>query len=250
MINLEGIKLRQGGFNLRVDRLSLEKGSLIAVMGNNGSGKSTFLTLLSGLKSFTGIYTLDGQSFNILSRQWFSKKVGFLLQQTSVNMPFDVFYVVLTGRFVHTDGTSYTEKDFNSTERVLKLLDIEHLKDRPINELSGGERQRVFLARVINMDTQVLLLDEPFSGVDMAHQIAVMDVLKKVSQDKIVLVVIHDISFAVTHFKRFLFFKQGALVYDFDHNNMSAHALTDVFGVNIMFFDYEGRRFVYADDKG
>ena len=249
MINLKGIVAKQGGFTLKVDSLSLSRGELVAVLGNNGSGKSTFLSVLSGLKPFRGKYILDGREFGSLPAIERHRLISLLPQQSSLNMPFDVQYVVLTGRYPYTDGRGYSSKDMECTEETLKRLDIYHLRHRQFNELSGGERQRVLLARVINRDSPVMLLDEPLSGVDLRHQHEIIDLLKELSSDKTILLVVHDISLAVREFKRFLFFVKGTLRYDLYRENLDEERLSEVFQVRLRFIKNDESLFVYSEGK-
>ncbi len=247
MIELKEITAMQGEFRLSVESLLLKRGDFVAVLGNNGSGKSTFLSVLAGLKKFKGGYMLDGEEFRGLSSRMRHRIISLLPQQTSLNMPFDVHYVVLTGRYPHTDGRGYRDEDMEATERVLREFDIFHLRDRQFNELSGGEKQRVLLARVINRDSPVILLDEPLSGIDLRHQHDTLDLLKRLSKDRVILMVVHDISLAVREFDRFLFFVQGALAYDLSKRELDEERLSRVFGVKVSFIRHERGIFVYTE---
>ncbi len=247
MIELRDITALQGDFRLCVKELILKKGDFVAVLGNNGSGKSTFLSVVAGLKKFSGEYTLDGKKFSILPLMERHRIISLLPQQTSLNMPFDVHYVVLTGRYPHTDGRGYEERDFQVTEQVLRKFDVWHLRERQFNELSGGEKQRVLLARVINRESPVILLDEPLSGIDLRHQHDTLDLLKSLSPERVILVVIHDISLAVREFERFLFFVQGDLAQDLKKNQLNEERLSRVFDVKVSFIRHGGEVFVYTE---
>ncbi|KJR43089.1 iron ABC transporter ATP-binding protein [Candidatus Magnetoovum chiemensis] len=247
MINLRNIKAKQGDFFLSVNSLSINKGQLIAVMGNNGSGKSTFLQIIAGIKSFTGDYALFNTDMKDFTRLELARKIGLFPQERSLNMPFDVSYVVLSGRYARSNGISYTDKDMKETQKWLVELDIDRLSARLFNELSGGEKQRVFLSRVLNMDTDVILLDEPFSAIDMAHQLKIINLLKTMAQNKIIIVVIHDLSFAIQHFTKFLFFKNGALLYNLDAAQLEESHLSEIFDIKIAFYKNNGRSFVYTE---
>ncbi len=221
---------------------------MIAVLGNNGSGKSTFLNVMAGLLEFTGGYSIDGMPFKKMAQAESARRIGFLPQEAALNMPFDAFYVVLTGRFIHSDGRMYSGGDIACTEEVMKRFDVFHLRDRLFNALSGGEKQRVLLARVMNMDTDIFLLDEPFSGVDILHQIKIVDIFRRIRKEKIIIVVIHDLSFAIQHFSRFLLFREGRLLYDMKKDGLSAGRLSEVFGVRVGFAEQDERMFVYTEE--
>jgi len=249
LIKLKDIETRQGSFTLRVKSLSLNRGEFVAVLGNNGSGKSTFLSVLSGLKSFSGEYLLNGRDFRDYPSLQRYRLISLLPQETALNMPFDVQYVVLTGRYPHTNGQGYTEDDFEHTEKVLKRLDIHHLRHRQFNELSGGEKQRVLLARTINRESPVILLDEPLTGIDLRHQHEIVDLLKAMGRERLILVVVHDISLAVREFERFLFFVEGSLCYDLKRQELDEQRLSEVFQVKIRFIRDEKILSIYTEGK-
>ncbi len=248
MIRLDEIVATQGDFSLSVKSLSIKESGLVAVLGNNGSGKTTFLSLLSGLKSYEGSYELSGKDFGSYSAKSAGEILSLLPQSGALNMPFDVFYVVLTGRFIHTDGRSYSKEDFDETERVMIETDIMHLKERPFNELSGGEKQRVLLARTINKDTKVLLLDEPFSDTDILHQHKLIGLLKELAKKKLIIVVIHDLSLAIREFERFLFFESGTLSYDVTPEEIDEERLSSIFGVRVKFIKEASKLFIYTEE--
>ena len=248
MIELRNMAADQGDFHLWVDRLSLVENDFVAVLGNNGSGKSTFLSVLSGLKEYSGRYRLLQRDFRAVDALHRNRQIGLLPQATTLNMPFDVFYVVLTGRFPHTDGNRYGSSDLESTDRAIRKFGIAHLAKRPFNELSGGEKQRVLLARLMNRDAPVILLDEPLSGIDIKHQYKTLKILRQLSHNRIVLVVIHDIAMAVRKFDRFLFFEKGTLVYDVPKSELQEERLTEIFDVRVKFFKSTKGFFVYTDE--
>lgn len=248
MININNLTLLQGDFKLTVDQLEIQPGQLIAIMGNNGSGKSTFLSALSGLKPFTGEYNIDGKQFQELSTQEQYQRISLLPQHVSLNMPFDVNYVVLTGRFPYVSGNAYSTDDQEATNAILQEFDLVPLKNRQFNELSGGEKQRVLLARMINRDSSVILLDEPLASVDLKHQFEVLNILKTRLKDRIVMVVIHDIHMAIQVFDHFLFFEQGKLIYNTSKSDLNAEKISQIFQVNISFQNIDNQRLVQVEN--
>ncbi len=240
MIKLEGIRARQGDFLLSAERVTLKEGDFVAVLGNNGSGKSTFLSVLAGLNKFEGKYLLEEREFQEIPTTERHGLISLLPQMTTL---------ILTGRFIHTNGLSYTDADLEATERAMTELDIMHLRDRQFNELSGGEKQRVLLARTINKNTRVILLDEPLSGIDILHQHDSIRLLKELSRKKLVIVVIHDISLALREFERFLFFTGGDLSYEARSHEIQEDRLSEIFGVRINFLRHDKGIFVYTEGK-
>lgn len=246
MIKLSDIQAQRGAFNLLVPALKLNQGDFIAVLGNNGSGKSSFLSMLSGFLGYKGNYQLNERDYKSYGLKERNQLVGLLPQKTTLNMPFDVYYVILTGRFPLTNGFHYREQDHRATDQIIAQFDIDHLKERPFNELSGGEKQRVLLARALNRDTPVVLLDEPLTGIDLRHQHETLALLRQKQKNNICLVVMHDISLAIREFDRFLIFVEGKLVYDVTKAQVSAERLAEVFSVQIDFLTHKEKLVVYS----
>lgn len=176
-----------------------------------------------------------------------NRLIGLLPQRTTLNMPFDVHYVILTGRFPYTDGYNYSKNDFEVTDEVISKFDIEHLRKRQFNELSGGEKQRVLLARILNRDTPVMLLDEPLTGIDLRHQLETIELLKNLRQEKLIMVVMHDISLAIREFDRFLFFTEGRLIYNQEADEINESNLSEIFQVQVKFIRDQEKLFIHTE---
>lgn len=249
MIELEDIEVKLGAFTLRIEGLTLSKGQLVAVLGNNGSGKSTLLSVLAGLRPYRGTYKLAGQDFKTLDTGQRHRLVSLLPQSVTLQMPLDVFYVVLTGRFPWTDGNNYSDEDIDLTEQALREFDLYHLKNRRFNELSGGERQRVLLARTFVRRSEVVLLDEPFTALDLKHQWETLRLLKDRATDRLIIVVLHDLAMAVREFDRLLFLKDGRLIYDLQRKDLKEEVLTEVFDIGLKIVDARGERFVMINKE-
>lgn len=233
MISLKNIKSHRGLFDLSVDSLELSQGDFTAILGNNGSGKSTFFSILTGLLQHEGEYQLLDKRFEGISLKERHQLIGYLPQKTELNMPFDVHYVILTGRFPFTNGFHYSKADHKATDEVIEQFELRHLRSRSFNELSGGEKQRVLLARILNRESPLILLDEPLNGIDLKHQHEVISLLKNLKQDKTILVVIHDLALAVREFDRFLVFSEGNLEEQYNRENLDMKRMAEIFGVSI-----------------
>ena len=247
MIKLKKLTAKRGLFALSVDSLELVPGECVAVLGNNGSGKSTFLSVLTGLLGYEGQYQLDQAEYKTYDLKAQNRIIGFLPQKTTLNMPFDVHYVVLTGRFPFTNGYHYQATDYQATDEIIDQFELNHLKSRPFNELSGGEKQRVLLARILNRESPVILLDEPLNGIDIKHQHEIIRLLKKVKKEKTILVVMHDLSLAVREFDRCLVFSEGKLVYEVDKKNIEVDKLAEIFGIKINTVTHEDIMYVSTE---
>lgn len=170
------------------------EGSATGIVGPNGAGKSTLLKAALGiLPTLTGTTEFFGQPLNKVRH-----KVGYMPQSASVDwdFPATVNAVVLMGTY----GTLRFGRrpDASARKRVARALErvgMEAYASRQIGELSGGQRQRVFLARMLAQDPQLMLMDEPFSGIDAASERSIMDVLLELRRDgRTIVLVHHDLS--------------------------------------------------------
>ena len=179
---------------LREVTLDLPQGVVLGVIGPNGAGKSTLLKAVVGLlKPAKGTVACFGQPLHKVRR-----RVGYMRQASSVDwdFPTTVSDVVLMGTYgglgwFRRPGT----KERDVAAAALRRVGIPHLAHRPINQLSGGERQRTFLARLLAQQSDLLLLDEPFAGVDAASQETITNVLHGLRDaGRTVVIVHHDLA--------------------------------------------------------
>ncbi len=191
---------------LRNVSLSITKGEFVSVAGPNGSGKTTLLRLLDRIYlPEKGEIFLSGQNLIRYSRSEIARRIAFVPQESGVLFPFTVFEIVLMGRSPHSRGTIFeNDHDRQVAFDMMRLTDIEHLADHPITSLSGGERQRVFIARALAQQPEIILLDEPNAHLDIAHQIDVFKIIKKLNAESglTVVSVSHDLNLAASYSDR------------------------------------------------
>ena len=195
--------------------VSIAKGKFVALLGPNGTGKSTLLKMLSGILPFEGgsvqLFGNDLCDLNAIER---ARNISYMPQTTFLDTNFTVEQVVKMGRYPHKKRfSSWNGEDDQAVERAILYTGIEHLRERFIPDLSGGERQLVYLTKAIAQDTQILLLDEPTSDLDIYHTMIVMDVLRQlVSDGKTVVAAIHDINLAARICDDSLMLKDGEII--------------------------------------
>jgi len=173
--------------------ISYPKGSLIAIAGPNGAGKSTLLkTMLGLLKPISGKTFFDGKPYKEMYQE-----IAYVPQKDSVDwdFPTTVFDVVLMGRYGHAGWfKKVTKEDKKLAHIAIEKVGMENYKDRQISELSGGQQQRVFLARALVQGANIYFMDEPFQGVDIKTEKAIIEILKSLKKNnKTVIVVHHDL---------------------------------------------------------
>ena len=193
--------------------LQIEEGRIIGVLGPNGAGKSTLFKAILGLiEPNTGTVSIYGKPIGE-SRRW----VAYVPQKDEVDwtFPATVMDVVLMGRY--PSKTIWQKMDAADRQKAAEALDelsIRDLADRQIGTLSGGQQQRVFLARALCQEADILLLDEPFVGVDITTEEHIIRVLKKLSAEgKTLLVVHHDLGTVQGYFDQVILINQRIIAY-------------------------------------
>lgn len=188
--------------------LEIEEGHRYGILGPNGSGKSTLLKALLGLiNDYTGTIEVLGQDVRKVRR-----RVVYVPQRSEIDFTFPatVRDVVLMGRYPHRKVFQRMNAEDNDlAEEAMKELDILDLRNRQIGELSGGQQQRTFLARALAQRAEVLMLDEPFVGVDIPTEEKIIDVLRGLSAEgKTLLVVHHDLQAVPEYFDHVVLLNQ------------------------------------------
>lgn len=178
----------------------------LSLVGPNGSGKTTLLRLLDRIYiPNKGAILLHDKDITGYSRSDLAKRIAFVPQDASVLFPFSVLEIVLMGRSPHSRGTMFESKhDREIATEMLNITDTAHLANQQITTLSGGERQRVFIARALAQQPEILLLDEPNAHLDIAHQIRIFNIIKKlnVKTGLTVISVSHDLNLAAAYSDR------------------------------------------------
>jgi len=227
------------GSTLVVDSLDLSvpSGALTALTGPNGSGKSTILRTLSGLlKPGHGTVLLDGLSISRLSTREVAQRVGVLSQGPVAPEGLTVQDLVRQGRYPHRPLFGrWSEKDAVAFNNALALTGMTDLRERPVDQLSGGQRQRAWIAMTLAQETPILLLDEPTTFLDLAHQIEVMelasDLVRKMG--KTIVAVLHDLNQAARYADHMVMLKGGRIVASAPPAKvMTAETIREVFNVN------------------
>lgn len=192
------------------------KGEVIGIIGQNGCGKTTLLKCINtSLKATKGNVTIDSRDVQSLSKKEIAKSMGFVMQTTNTTFPFTVYETVHMGRYARKN-TFDNDEDENDTRIIYEAMrDTGVLKfaDRDIDELSGGERRRVMIARALVQEPEVLLLDEPTLHLDINHQFDLMDLIRDLSKNRGLLVVIvtHDLIFAARYCDRIIAIENGVI---------------------------------------
>ncbi|BAN04447.1 ABC transporter ATP-binding protein [Ilumatobacter coccineus] len=204
--------------HLVVDRLDLDipDGKVTTIIGPNACGKSTLLRALARLlKPSTGQVVLDGELIHKLPTKEVARRLGLLPQTPIAPEGITVVDLVARGRTPHQRlFHQWSQADEAAVRTALDATSTADLADRSIDELSGGQRQRVWIAMALAQETELLLLDEPTTFLDIAHQIDVLDLVEKLNTERgrTVVVVLHDLNLACRYADHIVAMRDGAIV--------------------------------------
>ena len=221
--------------------LRIESGLLVGVIGPNGGGKSTLI------KAMLGFVKRDVGQVRIQGRPTESVKglVAYVPQRGSVDwdFPITVEQVAMMGRYgVIPWYRDPGPEDRRIVDQSLEMVRMQDLRHRQIGQLSGGQQQRVFMARALAQGSDILLLDEPFAGVDAATERAILDVLERAKKSGRTLVVVHhDLTTAAEYFDRLALIKQRLYAYGPPDAVLQHDFLSEVYEGTLRAFAFIGK---------
>ncbi|MFD4182795.1 ABC transporter ATP-binding protein [Rhodococcus sp. NPDC058514] len=226
------------GDRIIVDGLDLEipTGVVTTVIGPNGCGKSTLLRSLGRLlKPKSGQVLLDGKAISTLKTKDVARTLGMLPQAPVAPEGLTVADLVARGRHPHQSWIrQWSADDEGEVARALALTGVSELADRPVDQLSGGQRQRAWISMALAQGTDILLLDEPTTYLDLAHSIEVLDLVDRMHEElgRTVVMVLHDLNLAIRYSDRLIVMSEGAVVASGTPSEViSAELLLEVFGL-------------------
>lgn len=203
-----------------VDALSLDirAGEFVAIVGPNGCGKSTLLRAIARLmRPTSGTIVLDGRDLRDRTPRELARKLGMLPQSNIAPEGMRVVDLIARGRHPHRGAFApWSSEDEAAVRHAMESTGVVDLAARDIDTLSGGQRQRVWLAMALAQDTGVLLLDEPTTYLDIAHQMDAMELFRRVNreQGRTIIAVLHDLNHAARYADRLVALRDGRVVID------------------------------------
>ncbi|NMD39053.1 MAG: ABC transporter ATP-binding protein [Christensenellaceae bacterium] len=207
--------------------LSVLMNKISVILGSNGSGKSTLLKAMARLiLPEKGAIKLDGKAIHELPTKKLAQKIGLLPQSPLVPEGITVADLVSRGRFPYQSMfKGLTNEDYNIIAEALELVGISDLAERNVDELSGGQRQRVWIAMALVQQTDILLLDEPTTFLDVAYQVEILDTLTELNKKKniTIIMVLHDVNLSARYADYIFAIKDGSLIAE----GSSKHVITE-----------------------
>ncbi|UQA32548.1 ABC transporter ATP-binding protein [Streptomyces sp. HNA39] len=237
-----GVTVGYGGRAV-IDDLDVEipPGVVTTIIGPNGCGKSTLLrTLTRLLKPADGTVVLDGEDIAKLRTRDVAKKLGLLPQAPVAPEGLTVGDLVARGRHPHQSWLrQWSSDDAGVVERALTMTGVADLADRPVDSLSGGQRQRVWISMTLAQGTDLLLLDEPTTYLDLAHAIDVLDLVDDLHESGCtVVMVLHDLNLAARYSDNLIVMRSGRiLAQGHPRDVITAELLHEAFGLQAAVID-------------
>ena len=204
------------GFELRDVSLAIPKGSLTALIGPNGGGKTTLLSLLAGvLKPRVGRVLLDGVDIATLTRRQVARRIAVVPQETHPAFDYSAMEMVLMGRHPHLGAFAIEgPEDIELAGKALEATGTAALAARSYMTLSGGEKQRVIVASALAQSSDLLLLDEPTASLDLTYQLEIASLLRRLNSERGVTMVLatHDLNLAAAVCTHVVMIRGGSML--------------------------------------
>lgn len=195
--------------------IAIPQGKITALVGANGSGKSTILKTMARIMTPSkGNVLLDGKSIHKQSTKEVAKQLAILPQNPTAPDGLTVSELVSYGRFPYQKGFgSMKKEDREIVKWAVEATGMADFADRPVDHLSGGQRQRAWIAMALAQETDILFLDEPTTFLDMAHQLEVLHLLKKLNEanNRTIVMVVHDLNHAARYAHHMIAIKSGVV---------------------------------------
>lgn len=223
-------------------KMSIPEHKISVILGANGCGKSTLLKTFSRLvKPSGGQVVLDGKAISSIPSKQVAQIMGLLPQSPVVPEGIRVTDLVARGRFPYRQLLkSMAKADFDAVEEALSIMRITDLADCSVDELSGGQRQRVWIALALAQQTDILLLDEPTTFLDISYQIEILDLLKELNRKRntTIVMVLHDINLSARYADHLYAIKDGKLLAEGTPREMiRPEMMQQVYGLDCMIID-------------
>lgn len=253
MLEIRNLRAGYSGTEILHDiSLTATAGHITVILGPNGCGKSTLLKAIGGiLPTSSGSITLDGEAVQNQPQNRIAQKISYLAQNRQVP-DITVGRLVLHGRFPYLNyPRRYRQEDHQIAEKAMSDMNILELADTPMNRLSGGQQQKAYIAMAMAQNTEVILMDEPTTYLDVAHQLQVLQLARTLADSgKHVLMVIHDLSHALENADAVVLMQNGIIAGQGTPEQVYGSGMLDpVFGVKIHRFQNEDKWHYFCENE-
>ena len=239
-------------FQMQNMNVHIKAGEIVSLIGPNGSGKSTLLRLIARLlKQSEGNIILDGTNIHTMKSADVAKQLAMLPQMHDHQLDLTVKELIGWEEVYKSWSSRLNKEDEEIIEWALSVTNLEGYEYRLLQSLSGGERQRAWIAMTLAQRTNVLLLDEPTTFLDIVHQLEVMELVKRLNEEfgMTIIMVLHDINQAAQYSDRLLVLKRGKIQYDgVPEEVLCQQMFQHVFGLKLIFFKGVTSHFLHRNE--
>lgn len=223
------------------------------ILGANGAGKSTLLKLMTGaLKPEAGEVLYRGKPLRSIGRREIARRIAYIPQDPVFAFPFSVTEVILMGRAPYIGRFEFErESDLEMARDAMETVGISHLGKRLISEISSGERQLASIARALVQEPEVMILDEPATFLDIRHRSEIMNILRKLRDERGILIIAatHDIFGALFYFDDIVMLKEGSIFAEGSVEEVvTGENLSALYGTEVAVRKEDGKVFVYPGE--
>ena len=228
------------------------KGELVAMIGQNGIGKSTLLrTLVQLHPALSGNVILNNKNIEKYTRHELARQLGFVSTEIINAGNLSVYDLVALGRFPYTNWLgNINNEDRFMIDHSIELVDLAHKRDKMLTEISDGERQRAMIARTLSQDTDLLILDEPTAFLDLPNRYEVLKLLRDLSsKGKTIIFSTHDLNLVIDQVDKIWMMTEGGMVEGAPEDLILSNSFNSVFPGSSLIFNMESGRFDYPADR-
>lgn len=235
------------GLNYFIDELQIlkdvsfkiKKGEFVGLIGPNGAGKTTLLKCINGINTSDGRIKIKNMDLAKLNEKKIAREVALMNQNTNITFPFPSIDVVLTGRYPYLGfARGESIEDYNIARKYMDYTHTLKFEKRPITKVSGGERQRILFAKILTQETDIILLDEPTSNLDIAYEEQIFAYCRELcSMGKTVIAAVHDLKIASRYCSKLMLMKDGEIIADGTTEEvLTSENLSKAYGVNALVY--------------
>lgn len=233
--------------------LKIEKNKITTLLGANGCGKSTLLKLITRVeKPKMGFISLDGKNIKNIERKEFAKKVAIVRQKNQIAGDIKVEELVAYGRNPYVGFMQKpSQEDKNKIKEAIEVCGLEEIRKERVNSLSGGQVQRAWIAMAIAQDSEILLLDEPTTYLDIKYQIEILKLIRNLNKNlgKTIIMVLHDINQSLEYSDTIVGMMKGKIEFQGKASQvLKEDKISKIYDTRLKIIDIENKKYVFAED--
>lgn len=251
MISVQHVAFSYDRFNsVRIEELEFPDHGLISVIGPNGAGKTTMLKLIAGIIPYReGSIKYKSAELSDIDSKYLASMRAYVPQNTEVHFAFTVRQFISFGMYRNMNILSQLDIELEKRlEENAAFLEIEHVLDKQITDISGGELQKAHIARALFQDTDIILLDEPVSNIDIHYRFMIMRKLRELSDSRLIIYVTHDVNNALNNAHSIIGMRSGHVQFTEDAHYTVRH-MEELYGKRFAIEQVKGKYIIIDEEN-